>query len=83
MPNIIKSNLPIMSVKSQCVMTATVLFFVLGNPVVYSLVDQLLGGLGLKITSDQDGCERCPTQMGVIVHAVVFYLVYTAMCPAK
>jgi hypothetical protein len=69
-----------MSVKSQCVMTATVLFFVLGNPVIYTFVDQLLGGLGLRVTKDEEGC---PTQMGVIVHALVFYLIYNAMCPAK
>jgi hypothetical protein len=69
-----------MSVKSQCVITATVLFFVLGNPVVYTLVDQLLGGLGLRVAKDEEGC---PTQLGVIVHALVFYLVYTALCPAK
>lgn len=69
-----------MSVKSQCVLTATVLFFVLGNPVVYSIVDRLLGGLGIRVAKDEEGC---PSQMGVIVHALVFYLVYTALCPAK
>ena len=69
-----------MSVKSQCVLTATILFFVLGNPVVYTLVDQLLSGFGVRVAKDEEGC---PSQVGVVVHALVFYLVYTALCPAK
>lgn len=59
----------------QCCVIMAVLFFIVANPKVYSLVQGLLGGV--VHVADSSGC---PTQEGVLVHAVVFGLVCYCLC---
>lgn len=48
-------------------------FFIVGNPMTYKLVDSLLGGLIGRIA----GPSGSPTTLGLIVHSIVFALVVT------
>jgi hypothetical protein len=57
-----------LSPKLSAAVTAGVLFFIISNPIVYKLVDQLLGGLLGPIASP----SGCPTTWGLIVHSAVF-----------
>jgi hypothetical protein len=50
--------------------TAAILFFIVANPVVYRLVDGLLGGVVGRIASP----SGCPTTWGLVVHSAVFGL---------
>jgi hypothetical protein len=50
------------------VLTLAVLFFIIGNPMTYRLVDTLLGGLVGRIAS----VSGSPTTLGLIVHSIVF-----------
>ena len=59
----------------NCCLILALLFFVVANPKVYSLVQSLLGGV--VTVADHSGC---PTQEGVLVHAVVFGLVCYCLC---
>lgn len=52
---------------------AAVLFFVIGSPFVYGLVQALLGGL---VTVARDGA---PTTAGLFLHSVVFGLATLAL----
>ena len=57
----------------DCVLTL-VLFFVVGNPMLFKLVNQVVNKLGAHdAISDKDGC---PTQVGSVVHAVVFVCLF-------
>lgn len=58
------------STKVRASITAAVLFFIIANPVVYRIVDGLLGGIVGRIASP----SGCPTTWGLIVHSVVFGL---------
>ena len=56
---------------SVCVLVF-VLFCVVGNPMLFKVVNQVVNKLGAhNAISDESGC---PTQVGSIVHAVVFTL---------
>lgn len=59
-----------MSPKVRASLTAAILFFIVANPVVYRLVDGLLGGIVGRIASP----SGCPTTWGLMVHSVVFGL---------
>lgn len=59
-----------MSPKVRASLTAAVLFFIVANPVVYRLVDSVLGGVVGRIASP----SGCPTTWGLIVHSAVFGL---------
>lgn len=59
-----------MSPKVRASLTAALLFFIVANPVVYRLVDGVLGPLVGRIASP----SGCPTTWGLIVHSVVFGL---------
>ena len=53
---------------------SAIIFFVIANPMTYKLVNKVLGKL-VKI-SDGSGCA---TQVGVLVHSVVFLLIIRFM----
>lgn len=57
-----------LSPKLSAAVTAGILFFIISNPIVYKLVDQLLGGLLGPIATP----SGCPTTWGLIVHSAVF-----------
>jgi hypothetical protein len=58
------------SAKVRASVTAAILFFIVANPVVYRLVDGLLGGVVGRIASP----SGCPTTWGLVVHSAVFGL---------
>ncbi len=58
------------SAKVRASVTAAILFFIVANPVVYRLVDGLLGGVVGRIVSP----SGCPTTWGLVVHSAVFGL---------
>ena len=57
-----------MNVKVKDALIAGLMFFIVSNPMVYKLVDTLLGGLLGPIASP----SGCPTNWGLIVHSAVF-----------
>ena len=61
----------------QAVLLA-VLFLIIANPLVFRLVNSLTKMVGLEI-ADHHGC---PNQIGVAVHAVVFFLLARALLEA-
>jgi len=68
------------SVKFQSAALLAVLFFVLGSPMTYRLVDRLIGGVVSAVLPQFAHMFKvaeagCPTQYGLAVHAVVFGLV--------
>lgn len=57
---------------------AAVLFFLIGNPFTYELVDKIFGGRGYISVAG------CPTWGGVILHTIVFAgILYLIMMPWK
>jgi uncharacterized membrane protein (DUF106 family) len=61
-------NIPGLSAKLSAAVTAGLMFFIISNPIVYRVVDNLLGGLLGPIASP----SGCPTTWGLIVHSAVF-----------
>jgi hypothetical protein len=61
-------KIPGLSPKASAAVVAGLMFFVISNPIVYKLVDQLIGGLLGPIASP----AGCPTTWGLIVHSAVF-----------
>lgn len=59
----------------QCCIIMAVLFFIIGNPKVYSLVQELLGRF-VNVAN----AHGCPTQEGVFLHAIIFGLVCHCLC---
>jgi hypothetical protein len=59
-----------LSPKHQLVLFVTLLFVIVGSPLVYGLTDKLFGLVKLD-TVDVDGR---PTSIGLILHAIVFGL---------
>jgi hypothetical protein len=57
-----------LSPKLSAAVTAGIMFFIISNPIVYKLVDQLIGGLLGRIATP----AGCPTTWGLIVHSAVF-----------
>lgn len=49
-------------------LVAGLMFFIISNPIVYKLVDSVVGGLLGPIASP----SGCPTTWGLIVHSAVF-----------
>ena len=59
---------------------AALVFIVVGSPVVYRAVDKILGEtLGIELA---DGTGR-PTRLGLILHALVVFLMVTLFMRAK
>ena len=70
----------LLSRKMQAALTAALLFYVISSPFTYRLVDQVVGGVvGAVVpqftTFFKIAEAGCPTNYGLIVHAVVFGLV--------
>lgn len=57
-----------LSAKLSGALLAGVLFFIISNPMVYKLVDSLVGGILGPIASP----GGCPTTWGLLVHSAVF-----------
>jgi uncharacterized membrane protein (DUF106 family) len=57
-----------MASKLNAALVAGLMFFIISNPMVYKIVDGLLGGLLGPIASP----SGCPTTWGLIVHSAVF-----------
>lgn len=56
------------SAKLMAAIVAGIMFFIISNPIVYKLVDSVVGGLLGNIASP----GGCPTTWGLIVHSTVF-----------
>lgn len=54
--------------KVQGALIAGLMFFIISNPMVYKLVDGVLGDALGRISSP----SGCPTTWGLIVHSAVF-----------
>ena len=61
-------KIPGVSPKLSAAIVAGLMFFIISNPIVYKLVDQLIGGLLGPIATP----SGCPTTWGLIVHSAVF-----------
>lgn len=61
-------KLPGLSPKLSAAVVAGLMFFIISNPIVYKLVDQLVGGL----LGDIATASGCPTTWGLMVHSAVF-----------
>jgi hypothetical protein len=64
----------------QAALTAALLFYVISSPFTYRLVDQVIGGVVGAVVPQFGSLFKiaeagCPTNYGLIVHAVVFGLV--------
>ena len=69
-----------LSRKMQAALTAALLFYVISSPFTYRLVDQVIGGVVGAVVPQFGSLFKiaeagCPTNYGLIVHAVVFGLV--------
>ena len=61
-------KIPGVSPKLSAAIVAGLMFFIISNPIVYKLVDSLVGGLLGPIATP----SGCPTTWGLIVHSAVF-----------
>ena len=61
-------KIPGVSPKLSGAIVAGLMFFIISNPIVYKLVDSLVGGLLGPIATP----SGCPTTWGLIVHSAVF-----------
>ena len=66
-----------LSHKLKAALTAGLLFFVVSSPMLYKLVDQLVGGVVGAVSPGAVGLLRvaeggCPTMYGLALHAAVF-----------
>jgi hypothetical protein len=57
-----------MNGKVKEALVAGLMFFIISHPIVYKLVDSLVGGLLGNIASP----GGCPTTWGLVVHSAVF-----------
>ena len=56
-----------MSSKIQIAAFSALLFYVIANPITYSVVDALLKNIGIKVAINGK-----PTGSGLVLHALVF-----------
>jgi len=71
-------KIPGVSAKMSVVITAALLFFIVANPMTYKLVDGLVGSLVGRLVAP---CG-CPTTLGLIVHGLVFGLLWVYVVKA-
>jgi hypothetical protein len=57
-----------MNGKVKEALVAGLMFFIISHPIVYKLVDSLVGGMLGRIASP----SGCPTTWGLVVHSAVF-----------
>lgn len=60
--------IPSITGKTKTAVVAALLFYIIANPMTYKIVDSVLGWIAGRIA----GPSGCPTNWGVIVHAIVF-----------
>jgi len=65
-------KIPGVTAKVSAAIVAGLLFFIISNPVIYQMVDRLIGGVLGPIASP----SGCPTTWGLIVHSSVFGLAH-------
>jgi hypothetical protein len=70
-------KIPGVSARYSTIITIALLFFIVANPVVFRLVDSLLGWLVGPVASP----SGCPTTLGLIVHSLVF--AYLLVCVVR
>ena len=61
-------KIPGVSAKLSAALVAGLMFFIISNPIVYKVVDDIVGGMLGPIAS----ASGCPTTWGLIVHSAVF-----------
>ena len=61
-------NIPGLSPKLSAALLAGLMFFIISNPIIYRLVDDLTGRLLGPIATP----SGCPTTWGLVVHSAVF-----------
>jgi len=61
-------NIPGLSPKLSAALLAGLMFFIISNPIIYRLVDDLTGHLLGPIATP----SGCPTTWGLVVHSAVF-----------
>lgn len=65
-----------MTSKIQIAAFSALLFYVIANPITYSIVDALLSNIGIKVAINGK-----PTGAGLVLHSIVFGAVsYLLMC---
>lgn len=57
-----------MNGKLKGALVAGLMFFIISHPIVYRLIDSLVGGVLGSVASP----SGCPTTWGLIVHSAVF-----------
>ena len=73
-----------LSRKAQASAVAALLFFVVASPLTYRLVDSLVGGVVTAVVPALAPVFKvaqagCPTNYGLVLHAVVFGAITYAM----
>ena len=73
-----------LSRKAQASVVAALLFFVVASPLTYRLVDSLVGGVVTAVVPALAPVFKvaqagCPTNYGLVLHAVVFGAITYAM----
>ncbi len=56
-----------MNGKLKAAIVAAIMFYIISNPVVYRIVDNILGGVLGRVA-----VGGCPTTWGLVLHSVVF-----------
>jgi hypothetical protein len=63
------------AVKLSATIQSIIIFIIISLPFTYKLTNRLLGGIVGRL-ADSSGC---PTDMGLIIHAIVFGLIIYAL----
>jgi len=63
----------------QLALISALVFFIVSHPQMYAVTNRI-PVLGPKLTKSK--CDRCPSNVGMAVHAVVFFLFIVYAMPA-
>ena len=74
----------LLSRKARAAISAALLFFVVSSPLTYKVVDYLVGGVVLSALpalapTFKVAQSGCPTNYGLVLHAVVFGVIAYAL----
>ena len=74
----------LLSRKARAAVSAALLFFVVSSPLTYKVVDYLVGGVVVSVIPALAPTFRvaqsgCPTNYGLVLHAVVFGVIAYAL----
>jgi hypothetical protein len=70
---------PVTMKKIQYSALAALLYYIISNPITYSVVDSLVTALVGPNTLFKVAEAGCPTGYGLLVHSFVFFLVVLAL----